>query len=112
MFGISFSEIVLILLISLVVFGPKQLPQIASKLGKLFFGFKHYLSNLKQEIYQQSGFNEFKQTKNDFLNTYQQIKNSLALQSSAAPTLIHPTCHEINEPYQPELDFNNQPELF
>ncbi|MFN7094726.1 MAG: twin-arginine translocase TatA/TatE family subunit, partial [Burkholderiales bacterium] len=32
MFGISFSEIVLILIIALLILGPKQLPQIASNL--------------------------------------------------------------------------------
>ena len=109
MFGISFSEVMLILVIAIVIFGPKQIPEIATKAGQIFFSIRHMLYKFKQEIYQQSGFNEFNQTKQDIINTYRQLKSDITTPSTVE--YIHPE-QVIEELYQPELDFTNQPELF
>ena len=109
MFGVSFSEILLISFISLVVFGPKQLPQIANKIGSLIFLIKRYFSSIREEIYRNSGFNQLTQAKLDLVESYQQIKQSIIIN----PTVqIHNTLI-IEEPilYQAELDFECQPEL-
>lgn len=111
MFGINFSEIALILLISLVVFGPKQLPQIASQLGRLIFAIRHYIERIKQDLYQQSGFNEINKAKTDLIKTYQQLKKDIVINNPIIEDKINNYMHE-EELYQPELDFSNQPELF
>jgi sec-independent protein translocase protein TatA len=40
MFGIGFPELILILVIALVVFGPGRLPEIGSAIGKSIRNFK------------------------------------------------------------------------
>jgi sec-independent protein translocase protein TatA len=40
MFGLGFQELIIILVIALVIFGPAKLPQIGSGLGKAIRDFK------------------------------------------------------------------------
>lgn len=111
MFGISFSEVILILVIAIIVFGPKQIPEIAAKAGHIIFSIRQMLNKFKQEVYQQSGFNEFNNTKQEIINSYRQIRNDII----TSPTIeyIHPENITEEHPlYQPELDFSEQPELF
>ncbi|MCW2949884.1 MAG: Sec-independent protein translocase protein TatA [Thermoleophilia bacterium] len=44
--GIHWQELIIILLIVLVLFGPKRLPEIGSSLGKSIHGFRSSLSGL------------------------------------------------------------------
>lgn len=44
MFGIGFYELLFILIIALIVFGPSKLPQIGSGLGKAIHDFKKGIS--------------------------------------------------------------------
>lgn len=40
MFGLGWPEVGVILIIALVIFGPKKIPEIGSALGKTLRGFK------------------------------------------------------------------------
>ncbi len=77
MFGISFSEILLVLIISLLVFGPKQLPQIARTIGLLIYTLKSNFDNLKQHLYQETGIKELNKTKDAIANSCLNLKNQL-----------------------------------
>jgi sec-independent protein translocase protein TatA len=44
MFGLGFQELLIILVIALVVFGPGKLPQVGSGLGKAIRDFKKGIS--------------------------------------------------------------------
>lgn len=46
--GISWQELIVVLLIVLVLFGPKRLPEIGSSLGRGIRGFKDSLSGREQ----------------------------------------------------------------
>ena len=50
MFGLGFSEILLILVIALIVFGPKRLPEVAKTLGRTVGGFKRSLDELHRDF--------------------------------------------------------------
>jgi TatA/E family protein of Tat protein translocase len=51
MFGrLGFGEIVLILIVLLVVFGPRRLPELGSALGKGIREFKRSVSDLQSQI--------------------------------------------------------------
>jgi Tat protein translocase TatB subunit len=50
MFGIGFNEIIIILVIALIVIGPKKLPDIAKALGKGYREFKKAFDDVKDEL--------------------------------------------------------------
>ncbi|HMT03016.1 MAG TPA: twin-arginine translocase TatA/TatE family subunit [Burkholderiales bacterium] len=97
MFGISFSEIVLILVIALIVLGPKKLPIVVHKTANIFLKIKLYLEAIKRDVYLQNDFSEINKTKENFLHTYNQIKDDLVNIASTS---------KEEKLYQPELDFN------
>jgi len=47
---IGFQELVLILIIALLVFGPKKLPELGRSLGKTLAEFKRASNDIKQSI--------------------------------------------------------------
>ena len=49
MFGLGFQELLIILVIALVIFGPGKLPQIGSGLGKAIRDFKKAISGEEAE---------------------------------------------------------------
>lgn len=116
MFGISFSELLLIFIIALVVFGPEQLPAIAKKIGGFVGSIKRLQKNFSDQIYQQTGMEQLSQLKEELNSAVNQIRTSLRntndetefYQKSEREFITQ----EINFLYQPELEFDRQPELF
>ena len=49
MFNIGLAEILVILIVALIVIGPKELPVIAGKIGELIRGFRGLKEDLKIE---------------------------------------------------------------
>lgn len=115
MFGISFSEILLIIIISLLIFGPEQLPQIAAKTGRMIALLRKFTTNLKSQLYEQTGMSqidgirqEMQQTFNQLKNQIRPLENKITNYSDEGDFLYS----EYQFLYQPELDFEQQPELF
>ena len=50
MFGIGMQEVLLILVIALVVIGPKKLPEVAKALGKGYGEFRRAFDDMKHSI--------------------------------------------------------------
>lgn len=49
---ISFSELLLIAFVALIVFGPEQLPEVAKKMGRLFGKAKAFRATLTQHLHE------------------------------------------------------------
>ena len=50
MFGIGFTELILILIVALIVFGPSKLPELAASVGKVLRELKRVTDDVKQTI--------------------------------------------------------------
>ncbi len=49
MFGLGWPEVAIILVVALLIFGPKKIPEIGSSLGKTLRGFKEEVNNPSDE---------------------------------------------------------------
>ncbi|GBF82737.1 twin-arginine translocase TatA/TatE family subunit [Aphanothece sacrum] len=45
MFGLGWTEVIIILVVSLFIFGPKKFPEIGASLGKTLRGFKEEINH-------------------------------------------------------------------
>ncbi len=81
MFGIGTTEIVVILIVALLVLGPKKLPEIARSLGKTLGEFRRVTTDVKRTI-------EMEADQEEELQAKKRIKKEMARkpsQTSPAP---------------------------
>ncbi len=50
MFGVGFQEMIIVVFIALVVFGPRRLPQMARDLGRFVSEARHSIDEFKAEL--------------------------------------------------------------
>ncbi len=65
MFGIGFPEVLLILGVALIVFGPKKLPELAKSLGHAIHEFRKAATEFKETMEENTGIKEVKKAISD-----------------------------------------------
>lgn len=61
MFDVSFSEIMVIAVVALIVIGPEKLPKVARTLGALTGRMQRYVAQVKDEVNREVRFEELQQ---------------------------------------------------
>jgi TatA/E family protein of Tat protein translocase len=77
MFGIGMPEMIMILAVALIVFGPKKLPELAKSLGRALGEFKRATSDLKQSIETETGLDEVR-------SSFDEVKKDVQTQMDLA----------------------------
>ena len=88
MFGIGMQELLLILVIALIVLGPKKLPDVAKALGKALNEFKRATSELKESLDVDHSLNTVKKSFDAMNDT----------QPAASPTASAPVPSDVKPP--------------
>jgi sec-independent protein translocase protein TatB len=61
MFDVSFSELIVIAVVALIVIGPEKLPKVARTLGALAGRMQRYVAEVKEEVNREVRFQELQQ---------------------------------------------------
>lgn len=91
MFGVSFTELVMVFVVALLLFGPDRLPQMARQLGKVLGELRKGSDAVKREFYN-SVYPPQDDLRRDLSATAQELR-SLKSEFSSIPKL--PTMHDI-----------------
>jgi sec-independent protein translocase protein TatB len=77
MFGIGFSEMLVIALVALVVIGPERLPGVARTAGALFGRAQRYVTQLKADIQNEVDLEELNRVKSTFYDAAKSFEHSV-----------------------------------
>jgi sec-independent protein translocase protein TatB len=93
MFDFSFSELMVIMVVALIVIGPERLPKVARTLGHLWGRAQRYVNGVKADIERDMAVEEFRQ-----LQQKVQAEASTLEQSAKQVTLtVDQQLQQINE---------------
>jgi sec-independent protein translocase protein TatB len=68
MFDISFSEMIIIAIVALVVIGPERLPKVARTAGHLLGRLQRYVNDVKSDINREMQLEELKKLQSELRN--------------------------------------------
>jgi sec-independent protein translocase protein TatB len=77
MFDISFTEIMVIAVVALIVVGPERLPKVARTLGHLLGRVRRYVGNVKNDIQREMEVEELNELHTSVQKTAHSIENSV-----------------------------------
>ena len=83
MLDISFSELMLIGIVALVVIGPERLPKVARTAGHLFGRLQRYVSDVKADISREMQLDELKQLRGDLQESARSFERSMTSEMRA-----------------------------
>ena len=82
MFDVSFSELLVIAVVALLVIGPERLPKVARTVGAFTGRMQRYMTQIKEEVNREMRFEELQKLQ-------QEIKQSVEQETSALESSIH-----------------------
>ena len=83
MFDISFSELMVIGVVALVVIGPERLPKVARTVGHLLGRAQRYVNDVKTDIKREIELDELRKFKDEMQDAAQHVQSSLRDAGSA-----------------------------
>jgi sec-independent protein translocase protein TatB len=113
MFGITFSELLVILVVALVVVGPEQLPKVARTLGQLWARAQRYVNGVKADIARDMAVEEFRTMQQKVQEEAQRAQQALNQGTQSASQAVEQQVREINstaaQPLPPAPEAHKHP---
>lgn len=77
MFGLSFSELLIIGVVALIVLGPERLPKVARTIGHLMGRAQRYMNDIKNDMQREMEIQELSKIKNDVESAASQLRQGI-----------------------------------
>jgi sec-independent protein translocase protein TatB len=90
MFGVDFSELMVILVVALIVIGPERLPKVARTLGLLWGRAQRFINGVKADIERDIAMDEFRRLQ-------QQVKQEVSSAELAVSQFSQTIDHEVKQ---------------
>lgn len=110
MFGVDFSELMVVLVVALLVIGPERLPKVARTLGLLWGRAQRYVNGVKADIAREMSMEEFRQlqqkVQQEVMSAEQAVKQAtqtLGQQVQQLNKAVEQSAQAIVQQEQPEL---------
>jgi sec-independent protein translocase protein TatB len=94
MFDISFTELLVIGIIALIVIGPERLPKVARTVGHLVGRAQRYVNDIKNDIQREIELEELRKFKTDVEDTARDVRASLQDTQEALRACVEQPPHE------------------
>lgn len=99
MFDVSFSELLVIAVVALLVIGPEKLPKVARTVGAFTGRMQRYMTQIKEEVNREMRFEELQKLQQEIQQSVEstqtgiseqaaEIKNALAETAQATPKAV------------------------
>jgi sec-independent protein translocase protein TatB len=88
MFDISFSELIVIAIVALVVIGPEKLPKVARTLGHLLGRAQRYVNDVKSDINREMQLDELKKLQAQVTDSARTLESSVRSEFDSARSAI------------------------
>lgn len=101
MFDISFSELLLIAVVALVVLGPERLPKVARTLGHLFGRAQRYVSDVKAEINKEMALDKLRKTQAEMESAVHDVQYVMTDEVKKTEDVIQQAVEGVAAPLEP-----------
>ncbi|HQN64937.1 MAG TPA: Sec-independent protein translocase protein TatB [Methylophilus sp.] len=89
MFDVSFSELLVIAVVALLVVGPEKLPKVARTAGAIIGRLQRYMVQVKEEVNREARFAELQQLQQEIHQSTQGITRAVEHEIDALEASIH-----------------------
>lgn len=100
MFDVSFSELVVIGIVALVVIGPERLPKVARTAGLLLGRLQRYVSDVKADISREMQLDELRKLQSDVQESARSFERSIAGEIHAVEQGVGQTIDSVKTDFQ------------
>ena len=111
MFDISFTELMFVGVVALVVIGPEKLPKVARTVGHLVGRAQRYVSDVKGDIQREVELDELRKMKDEMESAAQSMKSSfhqteaeLKKELDSSTEALSSLEHEMKADYEPTMN--------
>lgn len=112
MFDISFTELMLVGVIALIVIGPERLPKVARTIGHLLGRAQKYVNEVKSDIQSEMDLKEIGDIKKQMEDAAQSVKSSMSSSVDEIKSVVNEPAASIKDSLdeaKAALNINEQP---